>query len=189
MTHFIRNDWTTWTVVIAGVLSAGFLIVGEICGWPKVSANAGLILLSVLWAAFAFPLVVRERVLLVGALPALAAMFAIWIPVALKETTHIGFVVLLPLPIASAFLFMWAPVTWGLLRCMQRWHDRPRLSSFTETLAMSALMTPWLAATFGFLAILAEASQTLTTVTAIFIGLLWSKLLSDPFARFVKTFR
>ena len=184
--NIIRNDATTWTIVAIGVVGALFFAVGEIFQWPAASANGAIILVSLVWLAFAILVVARELVLLVGVLPGTAAVFAVWIPVAFEGAQHPEFVVLLPLPLVAAFLLLWAPVGWLAVRFTQRWRERKVLGPATETAAMSWLVLPWLLATIAFPILLEQDNETIAAFAAIGVGLLWSKLLSDPFARFVR---
>ena len=184
--NLIRNDATTWTMVVIGVVSAAIFAVGEICNWAAASANGALILVSLLYMFLAMPLVARELVLLVGVIPGTVAVFATWIPVALTEVERPEFVILLPLPLVAAFLLSWTPVAFGLFYFTRRWSVRPALGPFTETVAMSVLLLPWLLAAVAFPSYMEQHNETVAVIIAISIGLLWSKLVSDPFARFVR---
>ena len=182
----IRNNMTTWIISIMGVIGAGIFMVGEVFQWPAVSQNGALFIVSWVWVLLAVPLVVRERVLLVGILPGVAAVFAIWIPRVVAEVPRPEFVILLPLPLVAAFLLAWTPLAVGLFYLMRRWDGREKLAAGTETVAMGWLVLPWLLATVVLPSYLGLEDETVAVVAAIGIGLLWSKLISDPFARLVR---
>ena len=188
MNALFQNPVTAWVTISIGVTSAAVTIIGEVCNWPAVSANSALIVLSWFYVLLAIPLIVRERVLLVGVLPGTVAVFATWLPLAFAEAEQPEFFILLPLPLVAAFLVLWTPVTWGMFQLTRRWSSRRlMLGAAAETGAMCLLLVPWLLAAVVLPAYLDQSNDTVAAVVAIAFGLLWSKLISDPFARFVKS--
>ena len=182
----IQNNVTMWVTAGIGAISVAILVMGEAYDWPSVSANGALALLSLFYVALAMPFIARERVLLVGVLPGTVAVFATWLPVVFTEAEQPELFVLLPLPMVAAFLVLWTPVAWAMFRLTCHWRDKPVLGALAETLAMSFLVLPWLLAAVVLPSYLDQNNATVAAVVAIAIGLLWSKLLSDPFAKFVK---
>ncbi|MCY4417936.1 MAG: hypothetical protein OXE87_16745 [Chloroflexi bacterium] len=182
-----NNNLTAWIVLGIGAVGAILFTIGEMCGYPAASANGVLILVSVIWVALAIPLVIMERGLLVGVLPAMVAVFAIWMPVAFREAGQPEFVILLPLPLVAAFLLIWTPLGWVLFHLKRRCRMRLTLGGLTETIAMIWLLLPWLMATIALPALLGENDELVASVTSIGVGLIWSNLISQPFARFVRS--
>ena len=120
-----------------------------------------------------------------GVVPGAAAVFVVWLPVAFAEAQRLEFVILLPLPLIAAFLLIWTPVAWLLFPFTRQWSGKQVLGAGTETAAMCWLVLPWLLATIAFPILLDENNEAVAAFAAIGVGLLWSKLVSDPFARFV----
>ena len=186
--NFFQNKVTTWVTISIGVISSAVVVVGEVCNSPAVSANGALIVLSWFYVLLAIPLIARELVLLVGVLPGTVAVFATWLPVVFTEAEQPEFFILLPLPLVAAFLVLWTPVTWGMFQLARRWCKKPVRGPIAEAVAMCLLVLPWLLAAVVLPSYLDKKNETVAAVVAIAIGLIWSKLISDPFARFVKAF-
>ena len=133
-------------------------------------------------------LVAKEPTILVGSVPAYGIMTAYWIPeVFIQSDTPIQFI-LLPILPAVLFLLIWIPAQYGLLRLRKRCECRPRLGPFVETLTFISLAAPWLAAAYLFPTMFIDQdNEAISSCVAVLMGLVWSKLISDPFAKFVRS--
>ena len=147
------------------------------------------------WALFLFAPIIwfgtKESVLFVGILPSAAIWFSIGIA---KLTTvwdgdYVAGVFLVMLPLWG-FLIVWAPVTWVLL-----WLDRrvpPKriiAKPLAELFAMTLLMAPWGLAAFILPPAIDADHETFTIMASILAGLLWGKVISEPFAKVVHVLR
>ena len=128
-----------------------------------------------------YRLVAKERAILIGAVPG----FTIATLYTLADEPHLALLSTGPVVI---FCWAWIPVQYILLRLRKRCICRPRLGPFVETLTFVSLAVPWLAAAYWFPAIfIEEHDQNISLSVTVLVGLVWSKLVSDPFARFVRS--
>ncbi|MDE2780783.1 MAG: hypothetical protein OXI91_14075 [Chloroflexota bacterium] len=166
------------------------LTVAAICGmWlgsridsPELVLSSVSLLLLVLFLLVPFhSLAAKEPTILIGAVPA----FAIATSYILVVEPRLA---LLSVGPAVIFLGAWIPTQYMLLQLRKRWISRRRLGPFFETLTFISLAAPWLAAAYWFPAIfIDEHDQTISLCVTVLTGLVWSKLISDPFAKFVRS--
>ncbi len=166
------------------------LTVASICGmwWgsridnPELVLNGVSLLVLVLMLLLPFHrLVAKEPTILIGAVPAyvIATLYILDVEPRLA---------LLAVGPAVIFLGAWIPAQYTLLQLRKRWICQRRLGPLVETITFIFLGTPWLAAAYFFPAIfIDEHNQTISLCVTVLTGLVWSKLISDPFAKFVRS--
>ena len=186
--NLVRNNVPADIFVAWGAVAIGMMWLGDKNDVPELRINGALLTLAWFYLFVWLPLIARERVVLVGVLPAYGVMCAYWIPEVVKQTdTPVQFI-LLPMAPALLFLFIWIPAQYLLLWWRKKCSSRPVLGPFVETLTFTLLAAPWLAAAYFFPAIFIDQHyQPISLCATIITGLVWSKLISDPFAKFVRS--
>lgn len=182
------KDAYFWGLMIA-LSGAGLIALGDWFGWEGLKTTSGFIGISGFCVAAVVPMAVKERVLAVGYVPGAVSIVAIWLTI-LPEIADVKWFVLGPITTVPMFLFAWIPVAYWLVRCARRVADRSILGPATDTLSMAWLTLPWVMAAVVLPNLFDPANEsafneTVSAIGIICIGLLWSGLLSRPFARFV----
>ena len=186
--NLVRDNVLASVFAAWGVVALVMLWTGTRTSIPELQLNGVFLTVAWLYLLWLVPLIARERVILVGAVPAYVIASAYWIPEVFKESdTPINFI-LLPLAPAVFFLMVWIPTQYGLLRLRKKCSCRPRLGPFVETLTFTLLAAPWLTAAYFFPQIFMDQhNQIISTLITVLMGIIWSTLISDPFARFVRS--
>lgn len=187
----VRNNIPAGIFFVCGVVAIGMMWIGVNNGIPALGFNGGLLTLAILYLGAWGRLVTMEPTILIGAVPAYGIMTAYWTPEVFSQSeTPIQFI-LLPILPAILFLLIWIPAQYGLLRLRKRYACQPRLGPFVETLTFISLAAPWLAAAYFFPTIFMnqenQDNQVIASCVTVLMGLVWSKLISDPFAKFVRS--
>ncbi len=137
---------------------------------------------------------IKEPVLFVGLLPAMAIWLSRIIPELLVAadgdgTKNIIIMALFLMTIGNFLLACWAPVTWFLFWLHRSCKERLVLGPLAELCAAISLMAPWIVGAFVLPPAVSADSHIFTITASIGISLLWSKVLSEPFARLVRALR
>ena len=179
--------WTTVGLVLLGIVVA---IVGDHSKRPAL-LEIGVV--CTLTCVFALPIVffvTKQPVLLLGILPS-AAMWSVTgvakaFTVSQVDYVKGGFVLVMTWMIP---LVVWGLLTWGLFHLARRWKKRLVRGPLTELTALLFLMSPWILAAFVLPEQIDTANDTVTIVASIAIGLMWGKVVSEPFAKLVQAIR
>ena len=129
-------------------------------------------------------------ILFVGAVPSAA----IWLSVsltridALADETYTGAAFLLFL-MWYVPLLVWAPAARFLFWVADLSRKRSVPGPLTELVALSSLMIPWMLAAFVLPQWIDAHHQTITIMASIGVGLVWGKVISEPFATLVQRLR
>ena len=179
---FVRsNAYVLTFLIILGVATVGVW-------WGSRIENIALTLnsfsLVVLVIAVLVPfhgMARTEPVILIGAVPAFA-IASLYIVI---EEPRLPLLSSAP---ATIFLWAWTPTQYWALQLRKKWISLRRMGPFIETLTFVLLALPWVAATYAFPAIfIKDHDQTVSLCVTVLMGLVWSKLISDPFAKFVRS--
>ena len=192
MRTMIRN-WRTWIVAAVFILAICGMSFAAIADHYErrdvfiISMCFGLSFfmgLPIVWVS------TKEPVLFVGVVPSAVAWFSISIPKVLAEVEQDRMLIVFMLYLVWAFLLIvWAAIAWVLLQLDRRCRERMIWGPVTELCTAIGLMAPWILAAFVLPATVSAKHQVFTIVASIGIGLLWSKVLSEPFARLVRVLR
>ena len=178
----VRNNVPASVFVVLTVAAIGGVWWGSRIDNPELVLNSvSLLVLVVIVLVPFYRLAANEPTILIGAVPA----FAIATSYILVVEPRLA---LLSTGPAVIFFGAWVPTQYMLLQLRKRWISRRRLGPFVETLTFISLAAPWLAAAYWFPAIfIDEHDQTISLCVTVLTGLVWSKLISDPFAKFVRS--
>ena len=186
--NLVRDNVLVSVFAAWGVVALVMLWTGTRSSIPGLQLNGVFLTVAWLYLLWSVPLIARERVILVGAVPAYIIVSAYWIPEIFKESDAPIYLILLPLAPAVIFLVVWIPAQYGFLRLRTKYSCRPRLGPFVETLTFTSLAAPWLTAAYFLPDIfLDQHNQIISALITVLIGLIWSTLISVPFARFVRS--
>ena len=184
----VRDNLLVSVFAVWGVVAWVMLWIGTRNSIPELQLNGLFLTVAWLYLLWVVRLVARERVILVGAVPAYVIVSAYWISEVFKGSDAPIDLILLPLIPAALFLVVWIPAQYGLLRSRKKYSCRPRLGPFVETLTFTSLAAPWLTAAYFFPDIFLEQhNETISSLITVLMGIIWSALISEPFARFVRS--
>ena len=189
-------DWTwrntaRWVVMGLLVMGVVIMVAGDYSQIP------GMIKLGVAWFSICLlwiPIIwfgTKEPVLFVGMLPSAALWYSIAIlqMTAQGEGDYVVGIFLANMPLWF-ILILWAPVTWLFFWGTRRWSKkRLLLRPLTELVSVTLLMIPWFLAAFVLPHSIDANHQTLTIMASIGIGIVWGRVVSEPFARVVAVLR
>ena len=176
-----QTAWLTlWIAVVVG------LAVSNKFGIPAVGINLVVLAISMPWLGTFWILVRRRGILAVGIVPA-AIMSMVYL--AAQIFSNDPEYLLLPLMVVAPVTALWTGLVWLSFEGVDRWHEpgRPTLGPLMESLAMLLLLMPLMV-----LAILVPRAfpggDSWSVVTAALVGVIFGGVVSDPLARFLRSY-
>ncbi len=189
----VRRNWRHWIVgTVLGLALCGMLaaVIANHFDRPDVVVMCLVVGITCLMALPIVWFSTIEPVLFVGVLPSAVIWFAISVPKMLAEVDQdYTLITFLLYAVWALLLSVWAPAAWFSFRLNRRCKKRLVWGPLIELIAVTLLMAPWILAAFVLPSTVSADHQIFTIVASIGIGLLWSKVLSEPFAQLVRVLR
>lgn len=180
-----RFSWWNAGLTFFLALALG-LAVSDKFDLDRLEFNLVAVMLSSPWVVI-FVILVREKTILaIGIVPAAIILMAYWAAPTYSNDEELQYI-LSPFTAVSLVTAAWTFLVWIFFKGVDRWPCHPTLGPLMESLAMLFLFMPFMALAIWVPRTIPGGDDWSVVIAAI-VGVLFGGVVSEPLARFLRSF-